>query len=257
MLGYHQILITMKREKWNNVFLSLLKFFLFTSIFALVIFSPSIVKTFPLFQIKHLKLNINNPKVEQIVKNVVEKDFHNNIVFLFLNFALFKDFLQKKSKFFVKSVDLEGFSPLSGTLSLEIYSRKPIALVNNRYFLGKDQYLFDFLGKPKSNASLLQIEDFTDNWEYGKRYTTVDINALVFFYKNFNIQRARINKELILLESNNTKLVLKNEDLNQNRIINISNTLLKLNKLVDGKKTIELLGRKAAYVKIFKERNNE
>ncbi len=257
MLSYHQTLTMMEGDKWNSIFFYLLKVVLFTSIFALVIFSPSIVETFPLFQIKHLELNTNNPKVEQIVKSVVEKDFHSNIVFLVFNLALFKDFLQKKSKFYIKGVNLEGFSPFSGTLSLKITHRRPIAIVNSRYFLSKDQYLFDFLGESKKKFNLLQIEDFTDSWQYGKRYTTVDINALVFFYKNFDVRKAKVNKELVLLESKVNKLFLKNADLTHNRIINISNTLLRLNKLVDGKKTIELFGRKAAYVKIFKERNNE
>jgi len=255
VLGYHQILGMTRFVNLRQVLFSLLKFNLILLLFALVVFSPSVIKTFPAFQIKKVASNVNNAKINQLINQILEKDFNKNIVFVLTNLGLFRELLQKKSFFYIKNVEISSFSPFSGTLNLKIITRRPIAILNKKYFVGQDRYLFKNLENKTYN--LLSIDDTSGQWHFGALYKEVNLDTLIFFYKNYNMTHAKVNKELIELESIQNKLFLRNTNLNKDQVNYIAQTIEALNKLFRGKKEIEFFGKKAIYVKIIKESTNE
>lgn len=216
---------------------------------SLLFLSTSLVKTFPLLKINHLEVYAKNREAAEAVRRIVAEEFHNNILELYLNRALFLQMVERETKYYVKGVEFESFSPFGGTLRLKLEEREPVAVLNGRFLISRGGILFGLL-PPKG---LPEIRDNSGGWKFGYRYGGLDVKLLPLLAERYGINRVEVRGELLTLKGRNRVIVLRRDWLNADP----ESLDLPFGNSDTGNERFELFGNKAVYVKIFKESTNE
>jgi hypothetical protein len=103
-------------------------FTLLITLIVLIFYSPAFVRTFPLFQIQKVEINIKNPALEKLIKSTLQKDFSNNWLYLWLSEEQVKKTLAAKSYAAVKNLQID-IDPNSRTVEIDVKIRQPLAKI--------------------------------------------------------------------------------------------------------------------------------
>ena len=230
----------------------LLSIFLIISIIALVFLSYSVITILPPLKVKHLEVDTDNPALVRVLKGLLKERFHNNVLLIYLNRGTLERLLQERTLFYTKGVTLEGFSVRSGTLKVDIETRKPVAVLNRKFLISPEGVIFGFI-EPQAD---LRIEDLSRPWRYGEEYRRVDLSYLKHLEESFGIHRVEVKENLVLLRGKKLEVLVPLEGLKSG---GIEKVLSKLEQLLPSSyKEVALLGGKGdVYIKIIKERTDE
>ena len=142
-----------------------------------ILFFPSLVKVIPFLQIRHLALNIKDPKLAAIVREILKKKYANNYLLLYLNRGEFKKTLQKKTQFYIENVNALNFNWVSGRLYISLIDNKALAILNGKYFVSERGRIFGF----KHFKVRRKIFDKTSPWHFGDIYTSLPTDLIKLF----------------------------------------------------------------------------
>lgn len=240
----------MKGIAYTKAVNGLVRIFTAVVAFSLLFLSVSLVKIFPLLRVNHLEVYADNRKVADTVRQIVARDFENNILELYINRSLFLKRVEEETQYYVRGIDFVSFSPFEGMLKLRVEERKPVAVLNGKFLLSPEGVLFGFI----SPKGLLKISDNGGNWDFGYTYSGLDTKLLPILAENYGITRIEVDGKLLTLEGNGKKVVLRKELLDSGNIEWIDRYL---GDFAAKWRRLELFGNKAVYVKIFKESTNE
>jgi hypothetical protein len=178
--------------------------------------APSIIYVIPFFNIKKVEVNTENPELKAVIEGCIRKDFKDNYLLLLLNGDKLKQKLALLSKYYVKEIQLTHYDWLTGTLKVNIKTRKPFFNLNDKFLLGSDGILFGFIKK----QGLTKIVDYTADWNYGMLYDKFDPSKFYQFTVKHSISLIEVTPSRMELIS--TRAVLdvplttpSNIDINQ------------------------------------------
>ena len=236
----------------RGIVYKLLSIFLVISFISFILLSYSVITILPPLRVKHLEVNVDNPALVKILRELLSEEFQNNILLVYLRKGLLERELQTRSLFYVKGITLQGFSFSSGTLKVDIETREPIAVLNGKFLVSPEGVLFGFI-EPKAD---IKIEDFSRPWRYGEEYPRLDVNYLKELKGSFGVSRVEVKDNLAILLGNRWKVLVPLEALKKGGIEEI---LYRVERIVPAEpKEVALLGAKGdAYIKIIKERTDE
>ncbi len=161
--------------------------FLITGLFLLVIYSPSLIEVFPLFQIKKFEINTSDPNLRSLVKEGLNR-YKNNWLLLRLHLSEFGNFLREGSFYYVEGVFLKDFDPFEGTLKLELSLNRPIFRFNENNFLSENGRIFRYPGLVSERV----IIDKTRLWKVGDLYDSRLLVGFIELSKGLNVERIKV-----------------------------------------------------------------
>jgi hypothetical protein len=180
-------------------------FTLLITLIVLIFYSPAFVRTFPLFQIQKVEINIKNPALEKLIKSTLQKDFSNNWLYLWLSEEQVKKTLAAKSYAAVKNLQID-IDPISRTVEIEVKIRQPVAkILGTTYYVALDNVLVKkspYLGK--INPQLF-LEDSSLTPEAGKKYAKLRFDLITKELLKLNLTLVKVNKEILVLEGKKIK----------------------------------------------------
>jgi hypothetical protein len=241
----------MARKKKPVEFFGLLKILAGIILFFLVIFSVSVVKVIPFFEIKHVLViaDANVRKLSLIAKDIIDRELSNNYLMVLINRDYLLHRLRKATEYYVKGLNIENYNWHKGVLVLKVYTNRAVALLNERYNLAPNGLIFGFI-KAK-NA--VKIYDIQQEWHAGNFYTHLSAEAVSHLQKTLRLNEIWVSNDLVKLKGEKVKVVTKRELINQNSAV-INHYYRQISQIyTEESKYLNLLGSKAIYVKIFRE----
>lgn len=263
VVSYHQYFKAMSVLRWNSVISILRKIAFLTVLVALFLYGISLFWYLAPIHIKGVEVSLSNglkadKRIEKTIKNFIFDKIADTIPLLYFRFFIKKDAYQRKletfSDFYIKKIEIEGFSPKKGILKVKIWTRKAVASLNNKYLLSPEGVIFGY----STPGNVLKIKDFSNKWNYGTTYKSLPIGLLKALADKFNFRSVVVNGTVVTLKGSSFTLTLRKDFLkgkNLQRIENILNNL----KRTEGEypPKVEILGERMVYITINGERSNE
>ena len=229
-------------KKFQDIFTRL---FIVGSLLIIFFYSPSIVIEFPFFKVRHIELNVKRPFLKEVVRNLLKKDFHNNWLFLKINYDKLLKKLQKSTSFWVENVSLFSFNPLKGVLNLQLELNKPLFLFNHIYYLAKNGRIFK---PPNAKYNYPLLIDSSKEWKIGDSYSKKVISHLMIVSKISPIKVATVQNLKISVKTE------KGEYIFPEFSNNFYATAVNITQYFSGRITnLDFFGKKSVAVKIYKE----
>lgn len=225
----------------------------FVALFVVVafagIFSLSILDILPFLKIKQIEFSIKNKHLASLVRNVIKEAAENNILFLKIKKDLITQQLRDKSKYKIENFYITDIDWGSGKVYLNIVENTPLAKLNKKYCLSPNGRIFE-----DKNCTSLEIEDKSSSWKVGDLYLSIKkIKKILNF-----LSATKITVKNQLMEVYGNYSILKIKDIDKLNTALVAQR--KVEKFFPKDKqltVINLLGKKAYYVKIIKERADE
>ena len=182
-------------------------FTLFISLTVLLFYSPAFVRTFPLFQIQKVEINIKNPALEKLIKSTLRRDFSNNWLYLWLNEEEIQRTLAAKSYAAVKNLNID-IDPFSRSVEIKVKLRQPVAkILGTPYYIALDNVLVKkspYLGNINTK---FYLEDTSLVPKAGEKYSKIRFDRLIKELLKLNLSLVKVNKENLVLEGKDLKVV--------------------------------------------------
>ncbi len=222
--------------------------------FLLVLFSVSVIKVIPLFEIKHVSVltDDNRKELSLITKEIISRELDNNYLLLLINRDYLLSQLRKETEYYIRNLKIVNFDWHSGYLVIKLYTNKAIASLNGKYNVAPNGLIFGFF-KPKN---VLEIYDSQKNWHFGNIYNGISGKVISQLQRDLGIKEIFVEKNIVYLKGDKVELLAKKELINRNTEL-VDNYVHRISDIYEEKKRINLLGKKAIYIKIFKERTDE
>ena len=244
----------MARLKKSPILFNILKIWAGAVAFLLVLFSVSVIKVIPLFEIRHISVHADGSRRELslITKEIISRDLDNNYLLLLLNKDYLLNQLMKATQYYVKDLKILNFDWHNGYLVIQLYTNKAVASLNGKYNLALNGLIFGFY-KPKK---VVEIYDFQRNWQFGDIYPNVNVKTVRVLQKRLGLKEIFVKGDVIYLKGSEIELVVKKDLINGDTQL-IKSSIQKIASIYNGRKRVNLFGKKAIYIKIFKERTDE
>ncbi len=223
--------------------------FIISSVFILIIYSPTIILEIPFFKISHLEINVKDAAIKQIIKETLNKNFANNWFLLKLNESKFNKLLEKKSGFYIENVKIQSFNFLKGSLKLVINLNSPYFILNNRFFISKNGRIFLYPHLNMENVPILI--DISRSWKVGQVYPKGVLKKITLLKDLYSLNYLKNNHKILIGKGEKYRIVF-NLRTNIDRAYQVKNFLEKV-EYIKHKLSLNILGKKSFAVKIYKE----
>jgi len=244
----------MVRLRKTSRLFDFLKIFAGGIAFFLLLFSVSVIKVIPFFEIKHVSVLADGSKRELalITKEIISRELDNNYLLLLINRDYLLSQLKRETEYYIRNLKILDFDWRSGYLIIKLYTNKAIASLNGRYNIATNGLIFGFK-KPKQ---VLEIYDSQKNWDFGNIYNGISGKVIPELHRNLGIKKVFVKNTIVYLKGDKVELLAKKELVNRNTEL-VNNYVHRISAIYGEKKHINLLGKKSIYIKIFKERTDE
>jgi len=244
----------MARLRKSPTFFDFLKILAGGIAFLLGLFSVSVIKVIPLFEIKHVSVLVDGNKRELslITKEIINRELDNNYLLLLINRDYLLSQLRRATEYYIRNLKIVNFDWRSGYLVIKLYTNKAVASLNEKYNVASNGLIFGFF-KPKD---VLKIYDSQKNWHFGNIYHNINGEVISQLQRDFGIKEIFVEKNIVYLKGDKVELLAKKDLINRNTEL-VDNYVHRISDIYKEKKRINLFGKKAIYIKIFKERTDE
>ena len=186
----------MLRKGFEAFLQDFLKIALILTVIISILKIQSILYVIPFLNIKKIEIQGSDKSVKGVVQKVLAEDYNNNYLLLSVNGANFIKEVSKASKYYIKSVKVLGFDWIKGVLRLKVETRKPAFVLNRKFFIGNDGVVFGANFRFQKPVLL----DFNKKWNYGEKYTTLDIANLEKISQKFGINTVKVGNFSVNME---------------------------------------------------------
>jgi len=208
----------------------------------------SVFYVIPFLKIEKVEVEGADNRIESAIKRVVSEKYHGSYPLLLLDGEGFLKSIQKSTEFAVASVKIAEFVWLKGVLKLKVAVRKPLFLLNDSLFLGKDGVIFGFLKK----RELPLIYDLRRSWRVGDIYDGPSVEKLEKLSQEIKIFRVDVLPSSAVIRGKVATVLVPSHDFSAEEVVNLLNNI---RNATDGdyKILLSLYGEKSYSLKTFKE----